>query len=242
VRLPNPNEQERQHALKMDTQDTFRIFAEVTGGRAYTNTNDFENAYRESMDDSAAYYLLGYYVDRKQDKEGWHELNVKLSRPATEVRSRRGFILRTSQDKNTQEQEIDTAIRAPLDYTGIPIAGRVLPGPSNGSKRRFKVSLLLPPGVASIDTSSDNHLDLAFLVRIQAPDGTTVAHSAEQQEGHLPAEVARSVAQQGVRYEHDFELAPGLYSLHIVVRDNLSGRIGSVNSELTVPQAEGEAK
>jgi VWFA-related protein len=234
VRFSSPNEQARQRYLNWDTQDTFRVFADVTGGRAYTNMNDLQQAYRESMDDQAAYYLLGYYVDRKKDKPGWHDLGVKVDKQGADVRARRGFVLHDKEDEKTREQELDVALRSPLDYTGLPVMGQWKDISGKGTKRKANFTVLLPPGIGLIDTSADNHIDLEFHVRAVAPDGTVAAHAGQEMEGHLTADVVAKVKQEGIRYEHELELAPGEYTVHFVVRDRLSGRIGSATSTLKV--------
>jgi hypothetical protein len=242
VRFSSPNEQARQRWLNWDTQDTFRIFADVTGGRAYTNMNDLQKAYRESMDDGAAYYLLGYYVDRKKDKPGWHDLGVKVNRPGAGVRSRRGFVLRTKENDKEREQELDIAMRSPLDYTGLPLIGRWAGVTKKGEKSKVTFTVLIPPGLPLIDASSDNHLNLEFYVRAMGPDGIVVAHAGQEMEGHLTSDTVAKVKEQGIRYESELEVPPGEYAVHFVVRDKLSGRIGTVVANLKVGEVAEEAK
>jgi VWFA-related protein len=231
---PSPDQHQREHWMDIETRDTFRVFAEVTGGDYYTNTNDFDRAYRESMNDSAAYYLLGYYVDRKQDKAGWHELSVKVARTGASVRSRNGFVLRNADDKQLGEQELEVALRSPMDYTGLALAGRWTEITGKTGKRKVSFSLLLPPGMNLIDETAQNHLDLEFYVRVQDKDGKTVAHSTQEMEGRLTDATVAQAKREGIRYENSFELVPGDYGVHFVVRDKLSGRMGSVVTTLTV--------
>ena len=47
------------------------------------------------------------------------------------------------------------------------------------------------------------------------------------------AQVA-SIRNTGVGFNYDLELAPGQYAVRFVVRDNVSGKIGSVTAPLTV--------
>ncbi|MGB9074829.1 MAG: VWA domain-containing protein [Terriglobales bacterium] len=46
---------------QMDTQSTFQTFASMTGGRPYYNSNDLVKGFRDAVNDSAEYYMLGYY-------------------------------------------------------------------------------------------------------------------------------------------------------------------------------------
>src|SRR5512146_2575022 len=59
----------REEELKFgDTIATMRSFAEMTGGKAYVNTNDLTSSFRDAADDSSHYYMLGYYLDSKDTK------------------------------------------------------------------------------------------------------------------------------------------------------------------------------
>jgi VWFA-related protein len=77
--------------------DTLGDFAEMTGGRAFYNSSDLVGGFKRAADDSSSYYLIGYYLDTKNDKPGWRQLKVKVHTPHTEVRSRNGFLSPTRQ-------------------------------------------------------------------------------------------------------------------------------------------------
>jgi fibronectin type 3 domain-containing protein len=53
-------------------------------------------------------------------------------------------------------------------------------------------------------------------------------------EAHLSAEKMPAIRQNGVSFKGSLDLAPGEYTVRFVVRDNLSGRIGSVAAPLRV--------
>jgi VWFA-related protein len=229
-----PNDVVRERWSQWDSQDTYRIFADVTGGKSYTNTNDFDKAYRDSMNDTAAYYLVGYYIDRKKDKVGWHDLAVKVNRPGADVRSRRGFYLQKSDDKSSNENEIDVALRSPLDYSGLPLMGQMLGQSGSGAKRKVSFAIMLPIGVGLIDETDNNHLNLEIFVRALTANGSAAAHDGQQMEGHLTDAVVAKAKQEGIRYESRLELSPGTYTVRFVVRDRNSGRIGSVSTPVRV--------
>ena len=53
-------------------------------------------------------------------------------------------------------------------------------------------------------------------------------------DAHLSPEKLSSIRKNGVAYSGFLDLAPGEYTVRFVVRDDLSGRIGSVAAPLKV--------
>jgi VWFA-related protein len=75
-------------AHNLDLAGALRM-AELTGG-TLARHNDLKGALMEMVDESSAYYLLGY-ASRRQADGRWHTLAVRVDRPSVRVRARRGY-------------------------------------------------------------------------------------------------------------------------------------------------------
>jgi len=64
--------------------------ADATGGRALRNTNDLTSGLARILDESSAYYRLGYQPETAPDGR-WRKLKVQVRRRKVEVRARRGY-------------------------------------------------------------------------------------------------------------------------------------------------------
>ena len=73
------------------TQDTLRILSEETDGRAIINQNDFGPGLQQMLDDSNAYYLLGYNSTLQATDGEFHEIEVRVGRPQVNLRARKGY-------------------------------------------------------------------------------------------------------------------------------------------------------
>ncbi len=73
------------------TQDTLRILAEETDGRAIVNQNDLGPGLDQMLTDSNAYYLLGYNSTLAATDGNFHEIDVRVSRPGVNLRARKGY-------------------------------------------------------------------------------------------------------------------------------------------------------
>ncbi|MGA8270337.1 MAG: VWA domain-containing protein [Candidatus Sulfotelmatobacter sp.] len=238
-RNPRKFSQQRSRSRDFDTQSSFEIFASATGGRAYFGSNDLSKGFRDAVNDSSQYYMLGYYRDSSQSKPGWRKLNVKTDRSHVEVRARSGFYLsETNADRaKVRTNDLSSALQSPVDFTSLSLVVRwnkVEDGKKPGTKR-VNYEVRLAPGAALIDDSDNNRLALDFVALPKTPDGQPAGPPMGQKiDGHLPPEKLPAIRQQGVLYTDAVELAPGDYTVRFVVRDDLSGRMGSLSAPLKV--------
>ena len=70
------------------TQNSLRALAELTGGMALVNRNDFDAALREVDAETSDYYVLGYYSTNPDPTQRTRTLSVDVARDNVDVRSR----------------------------------------------------------------------------------------------------------------------------------------------------------
>jgi VWFA-related protein len=224
---------------QMDVQSTFQSFASTTGGRAYYNSNDLVKGFRDAVNDSSEYYMIGYYLDHSNTKSGWRKLTVKVNRDHVEVRARTGFFVTNStvDPESTRNADISSALQSPLDYTSLPLLAhwtKTEPVQDSGKKRAI-YQMHLSPDAAVINEADNNHVVLDFVAQAIAPDGKPAGQPVGQKiDVHLTAEKFKVIRNQGVLYNGALELPPGEYTVRFVVRDDLSGRTGSVSGPLKI--------
>lgn len=238
---------QRQSLLHQDTLATFDTFANMTGGRAYYNTNDLSGSFKKATIDSASYYLLAYYLDKSaatEKKKSWHKLKVKVDANNTSVRARSGFFVNDPQQL-TYKNEIALALASPLDFTALPVTVRWLDqtpdlkqqksGESKLAQSQKKVGFEvdLPPNFVTVDTS-DNSMALEVVASARSGGGVQANGIAQTVAGHLKPETVNKIRTAGFLFKSTISLPPGRYSVRFVVHDNLSGRTGSVAAPIVV--------
>jgi len=221
--------------LLNSTFDTLRDFAEMTGGRAFYNSNDLTGGFRRAADDSSSYYVLSYYLDTKNTKAGWRHLKVKVHKSDTEVRARNGFFVTnaTSNPDAGRKTAVQLAIASPFDSTGIGLSVRWRAFSPDGDKKKVGFSLHLPPDGVTIEQTNDTHYDLDFFF-MAFKNGSAADSYGQTIHGTPSAETLAKLRTDGLAYNNSLDLPSGEYTVRFVVRDNLSGKIGSVSAPLTV--------
>jgi hypothetical protein len=221
-----------------ETLGTFKNFADMTGGKAFFNSNDLAEGFREAVNDSSHYYLIGYYLKKDDRNTGWHKLDVHVNVADAQVRSRSGFLVTkdTQSVAKLEKVDIQSALLSPLDFTALPFRMNWTDRtPAASGRVRVAYEISIAPGVVNIDEADSNHLDLEIVAAAKASDGKLVGEPfTSNLQGHLPAPTAQQIAAQGVEYSGAVELPPGQYSVRVLVRDELTGKMGSVAAPLTV--------
>ena len=73
------------------TQQSLRRLAEMTGGKAVVNRNDFDDAMREIDAETSDYYVLGFYTNNPDPTARTRRLNITVDREDVEVQARTSY-------------------------------------------------------------------------------------------------------------------------------------------------------
>ena len=101
--------------------DSITNLANKSGGRAFFNTNDVEQAIGEALADGRVSYTLGFYPDSAPDDK-FHSLKVQVQRKGVTVRCRQGyFALSQSHGNSDPRTLLQQAVASALDASAIGI-------------------------------------------------------------------------------------------------------------------------
>ena len=78
----------------VSTQNSLRTLAELTGGIAVVNQNDFEKALKRIDAETSDYYMLGYYSNNPDPLKKRRRIEVKVKRPGMNVFHKTFYTLR----------------------------------------------------------------------------------------------------------------------------------------------------
>jgi VWFA-related protein len=228
----------RSNASLRQTQDTLRVLAEETDGRAIVNRNDLARAMKQIVSDSSAYYLLGYNSSQAPQDGKFHEIKVRVKRPGTDVRSRKGYWALTPAEtvraSAPPKRGPPPAVNKALSSIAEPSRGRFIRtwvGTSRGLDGKTLVTLVWEPIPAAPGVRRDPATSVSLIAA--SPEGTSVFR------GEVPDQPANGsngsvapVAAQGASVS--FEAPPGRLLLRMSV-NGASGALDSEDREVVVP-------
>jgi VWFA-related protein len=86
------------------SQDSLRTIAELTGGYAAVNQNDFDKALKRIDAETSDYYVIGYYSNNPDPRKRNRAIDVKVTRDGVNVTARKGYTLRNKGGGNTSSK------------------------------------------------------------------------------------------------------------------------------------------
>jgi VWFA-related protein len=226
------------------SQETLNTLAADTGGRAFTATNDFGEAFSRVQSDLAAYYLLGYQSTNPARDGRFRRIQVRVNRPEAKgarVEARPGYYAgRSFANTNSRDREalLDDQLSAAVSSTDVPMVLGTgyfrQQGTDRGGDRFYVPIALAVPGFAVpvADKATEVQLDIKGEVRDE--QGRVIGRLRETIK--VPSAGAETLAGRQVFYQSGVTLPPGRFIAKVVVRENTGGGIGSFEAQIVVPQ------
>jgi VWFA-related protein len=217
--------------------DTLTSLAGNTGGRAFTDTNDFGEAFARVQRDMSAYYLIGYSTSNSVKDGRFRRIQVRVKREGVRVEARPGYysprdFRHTGRgDRETQLQE---QLFAEVSATDLPVL--VTAGWFRLAPDRYYVPLSVGvPGSAVPVAPQRDKVSLDVLGVVRDEQGRPVGRMRQTLE--IPAGPgSTTLAGKQILYQSGVTLPPGRFAVKVVVRENESGLTGSFEAPLLVPE------
>ncbi len=219
------------------SQETLVTLAGDTGGRAYLDSNDFGKVFKGVQDDTSSYYMLGYHSTNPARDGKYRHITVRLNRPGLKMEYRRGYYAPADfKHANTddREQQLDEQLASDLPSTDLHVYLSAAYFRVAEDKFAVPVSLVVPGSEIPFAQKSDRDkatLDVIGVVRDdkQRPVGEV------RDTVKLAVDAAAQVRRKNVQYNTGLILPSGAYHLKFVLRENETGRMGTFETDLDIP-------
>ena len=226
-----------QYDSNFTTQETLVTLAGDTGGKAFLDSNDFSRVFTGVQQDSSVYYLLGYHSNNPARDGRFRRITVKINRPGLKLDFRRGYYAPADFQHSThddRERQLDEELASDLSTTDLPVY--LSAAYFRISERKFYVPVSLVVPGSQIPFTRNNDQDKATLDVLGIVTDTEKRPVGQIRDTvKLSLNTSQLVQRKNVQYNNGFVLPPGQYHVKFVVRENQSGRLGSFETDLTVP-------
>ena len=229
------------------SQETLHTLAADTGGKEFLNSNDLAAGIVEAQKEINDYYILGYYSTNPVLDGQYRRVKVELAdknRKTANLEYRPGYFAGkefkqfTAADRESRLQEAlllgdpvtDLSLKLELNYFRL-------------AQDRYFVPLEAKIPGSEIDLAKHGDLESArldFVGQVTDSKNKVVRQVRDKLEVKLKGVTAAELAQKSLAYDSGFELAPGTYTVKFLARENVTGKMGTFETKLTIPDLAAE--
>ncbi len=220
------------------TQEVMATLSSDTGGKAFFDSNDFAPAFAQVQRDTSAYYAIGYHSTNLARDGKYRRLTFKINRPGIKLEYRPGYYAPSDfqhSGKEDRERELEEQLSSDLPATDMAVYLDAMYFRLDENRLYVPVSLIVPGSQIPFVKGGDKDkatLDIIGTVidEVKRPIGRareTVKLNLDQSLG---------ARQKNIQYTTSFNLPAGKYHLKFVVRENQTGRMGSFEADIVLPE------
>ncbi|WP_245536183.1 VWA domain-containing protein [Terriglobus roseus] len=219
------------------SQETLGTLASDTGGKFFSDSNDFGPAFQAIQHDTEAYYILGFRsTDTKRDGTFRH-LTVKLNRQDARLEFRPGYYAPADfQHQKTEDRELalNEQLKSDLPAVDISMYLEAFYFRENPNLYYVPMSLIVPGSqIPFVKAKDQDKATLDVIAQVKNAQGIAVGNVRDTLKLAVDGNVG--AARRNIQYSTGFSLAPGHYHVKFVARENETGNMGSFETDLVVP-------
>src|SRR6202167_4645887 len=224
-----------------NTQEVMANLSSDTGGKAFSDSNDFSPAFDRIQKDTSAYYVIGYHsTDLRRDGR-YRRLSVKINRPDVKLEYRPGYYAPADYQhatKDERERQLEEELASDLPSTDVEVylQAYYFRSDTGSGAPRFSVPVsLIVPGsqIPFVKGGDRSKATLDIIGELKNTAGQDMAEI--RQTVKLAIDDSQQVSRKNIQYTTGFSLPLGKYHLKFVVRENQTGRMGSFETDINLP-------
>jgi VWFA-related protein len=221
-----------------DSQEVMATLSTDTGGKAFLDSNDFAPAFAQVQRDTSAYYAVGFRSSNPARDGRYRKLTIKINRPGIKLEYRPGYYAPADfqhSGHEDRERELQEQLASDLPATDMAVYLDALYFRLDENRFYVPVSLIVPGSQIPFVKGGDKDkatLDIVGAVIDEAKRPIGQARETVK----LNLDGALNARQKNIQYTTSFKLPAGKYKLKFVVRENQTGRMGSFEADITLPE------
>jgi VWFA-related protein len=221
-----------------DSQEVMSTLSTDTGGKAFLDSNDFAPAFAQVQRDTSAYYAVGFRSANPARDGRYRKLTIKINRPGIKLEYRPGYYAPADfqhSGHEDRERELQEQLASDLPATDMAVYLDALYFRLDENRFYVPVSLIVPGSQIPFVKGGDKDkatLDIIGTVIDEAKRPIGQARETVK----LNLDGTLNARQKNIQYTTSFKLPAGKYKLKFVVRENQTGRMGSFEADITLPE------
>ena len=220
-----------------NSQEVMANLSSDTGGKAFFDSNDFAPAFQRMQQDTSAYYVIGFRSTDTRRDGAYRRLSIKINRPDVKLEYRPGYYAPADfrhSNKEDRERELSDQLASDLPATDVSVYLQALYFRLDDFHYSVPISILVPGSQIPFVKGGDrDKATLDIIGEVKDSAGRVIGNARDTVK--LAIDQAQQVRQRTIQYSTNFSLPAGKFHLKFVVRENETGRMGSFETDINVP-------
>ncbi len=229
------------------SQDTLFTIAADTGGKALLDNNDLAAGVVKAQKSITSNYIIGYYTSNEALNGKFRRVKIALNNGMTAsldysqgYYAGKVFAKFTAADK---ERQLEDALMLGDPITELTIAMEVDYFQLNRAEYFVPIMVKIPGSELALARKGGAERTLIdFITEVKDDFGTTIQNVRDKADIKLSDATAAELAKRRIQYPTGFTLLPGKYSIKFLARDAETGRIGTFQTKIVIPNLNKEEK
>jgi VWFA-related protein len=222
------------------SQDTLWALAADTGGKSLLDSNDLARGIVEAQKATSSYYIIGYYASNAALDGKFRRIRISLNNgQSASLDYRQGYYAGKVFGKFTaadKERQLEEALMLGDPITELTIAMEIDYFQLNRAEYYVPLVVKIPGReLALARRSGAEHTLIDFIGEVKDNYGTTIQNVRDKVDIKLSDATAAELAKHPIQYDTGFTLLPGKYKIKFLARDAETGRIGTYQTNFTIP-------
>lgn len=223
------------------SQDTMYSLGADTGGKALFDNNDLTQGILQAQKAVEDYYIVGYYTTNTAQNGHFRRVKISVGSPMeVKLDYRHGYYANKVFAKFTdadKERQLEDALMLDDPVTDLTIAMEIDYFQLNRAEYYVPIIVKIPGReLALAKKFGAQHTLIDFVCEVKdATSGMTMSNVRDYVNIKLSDATAAQLAHRPVEYDAGFTLFPGKYTIKFLARDDETGRIGTFQTQFTIP-------
>jgi VWFA-related protein len=198
-------------------------------------------AFQRIQQDTSAYYVIGFRSTNPVRDGRYRRLTIKINQPNVKIEYRPGYYAPADYkhaNKDERERQLQEQLASDLPATDVEVylqAYYFRNDNGSGTPRFYVPVSLIVPGsqIPFIKGGDRSKATLDIIGQLKNTAGQDMAEI--RQTVKLAIDDSQQVSRKNIQYTTGFTLPLGKYHLKFVVRENQTGRMGSFETDINLP-------
>lgn len=233
----------RQEGLARESDILYRISGD-TGGKFLKGSNDIGQGLERINEEIQSRYTLAYRSTNQNFDGTFRKVKIEVRRPDSQIASRSGYYAIPPEEivlLSPEDKKLFANFSSAEAKPGLPVFVSLSPFRSRDGLYTVPLALEMPPTAVKFERKADKQsMQLEVLGVLKTSTDRMLSRLGGNFDVNLSESDYNQILNNNLFYRQDLQLAPGEYTIELIVRDKQSGKLAARRQQLVLPEPDAE--